>query len=403
MLMFATVAVLLLTPSVALASYSSEFNSIERSQCQAETSHQEEDDETSLLHILKQNIKHSHKVNKLKPIPPIGMVRVHKCASSTLKRIIMSLAITRNMSRMIPVDNGLGFPGPFPGIENRAMYAPPRHQFQIIVDHAVFNEENYSAYLAPGSMFLTVLREPVSQAISAYNYLKVAKSLMLKSHPFGGWESHLLWLSSLPPQVEHERDEAHFRNPQATVMGWYEYVGMTTEHDNDKSMIDQWLSTLDPNFNQIGGYALQDRFDESMVLLQRRLKVDIKELAYIYNNEGTENVQPTDRQREQLKQSLTVDIALYNHFNRTFAKFWHQDEEENKELLYTLQQANAEYEAFCSSETETIHPTGFCQLWVDGDVFKFGTDAVEKDKRWPWDEAAQEVYGCVPPSCQDVE
>jgi hypothetical protein len=398
MSMMALVAalLLLLTPPAALASQSGISTVIERSPCQGECKVREGDVGTSLLQ--KNNIlgkQPTIETAKLKPIPPIGLVKKHKCASSTLKRIVESLGITRNMSRMMPVNKRLGFPVAFPGLDNSAKYTP-KHQFQLIVDHAIFNEEKYRSYLAPDPVFITPLREPVSQAVSAFNFFKVAKKPSLKLNASQSWESHLEWLKNLPFKVEHDKDMEYFLNPQAALMGWYEWVGMTSVYDHNKTVIDRWLDTLDSSFGEIGSQFFQDRFDESLVLLQRRLKVDIKEMAYLYKRKGTENVEPTSRQRDQLKEFLTVDIALYDHFNKKFTEFWHRDEEENLKLLNELQQAKAKYEAFCGSESEKAHPTGFCRIWHSDRWLK------RADGAWPWHEATIELFGCVPPSCTKI-
>merc|ERR1712224_1095341 len=153
-----------------------------------------------------------------------------------------------------------------------------------------------------------------------------------------------------------------------------------------------WISTLDSLIGGIGGQVLQEYFDEGLVLLKRRLQLDIKELSYIYYNAGDKHVEPTEPQRKRLSKLLTVDNALYDHFHMKFAKYWDQDKQENEELLHSLRQANSEYETFCGSNTEK-GAFGFCSLWSEP-----GADLVPyiEDN---FDECVQELYGCMPPSC----
>jgi hypothetical protein len=294
----------------------------------------------------------------------------------------------------------LGWPQVFPGTESIAKNGPPHHQYDIIASHAIFNKAEWSGYLRHEPVYTMSLRQPMDQAISAYNFFKVQRvgdvnqtedyhPRLSKAFPHWGWESHIAYLQSMPLEVHQDKLNSLFRNPQAYDLGWYEYAGWTAEHDKNVSMINQWLRTLDSSFNQIGGQVLQEHFDEGLVLLKQRLKVDIKELAYRRINKGHFKILPTEEERQQLRQFLTVDFALYDHFNKTFAKFWEQDEQDNKELLHSLQQANAEYEAFCN--TEPVNKASeFCK--ISGTEYRYHLEE-------HWDHVVDALYGCVPPSC----
>lgn len=350
----------------------------------------EEEEDNSLLQVW-------HDKENLRAIPSMGVVKVHKCASSTTQKIAQSLAITRNMSMMFPEDTeepNIGWPSPFPGVQSLAKIGLPRHQYQSISHHAVFNETMWRAYLEekPGPVFVTVLREPVDQAISAYNYIKDQSPI--DEQLFPDWESHLFWLEHLPMDVEPRRWQSMFRNGMAWDMGWYEYVGWTAKHDYNKSMVDAWISTLEGSFNQMGGHILQEYYDEGLVLLKKRLKVDIKELSYIRTNDRNKkiHVEPTPEQRDRLKKLNPVDHALFEHFNKTFAKLWQPDDQENKELLAQLKQANADYESFCALQKG--EEKGFCRLWTGQcmDGFCAGLDTF-------YDLFVQEIGGCMPPAC----
>ena len=71
------------------------------------------------------------------------------------------------MQAMVPPDLiHLGYPDAFPGDG----YPAAQHQFDSICNHAVFNYDRFASYLRSDPVWFTILREPVSRAISAFNY-----------------------------------------------------------------------------------------------------------------------------------------------------------------------------------------------------------------------------------------
>lgn len=216
------------------------------------------------------------KASTVAPISPVGYCKTLKTGSSTLMWILESLALTRGLKVMWPSSNEfLGYPYPFPGDLLIAQYGLPSHQFDMIRNHAVFNQEAFSGYLKPDPVFCTILREPTSQAISAFNYFP---------HDVKDWESHIAHL-------EHSNDHHGFEwglypNNQAYSLGWYEYVGGSTKYDNNSTLIKEWLGSLDDAFGPSGSMILLEYFDEGLVLLGERLHVEPSELAYLLSNEN---------------------------------------------------------------------------------------------------------------------
>ena len=107
------------------------------------------------------------------PLPPIIHLKTHKTGSETFANIIHRLGDRRNMRFMDTDDDfggqqkDFGWPGAFPGLGH---YGAPQHQYDILNSHAVFRGELMRAYIAPNPFFVTIVREPGAQAVSAYNY-----------------------------------------------------------------------------------------------------------------------------------------------------------------------------------------------------------------------------------------
>jgi len=236
------------------------------------------------------------------PIPPLMFLKTHKTGGSTVASILHRMVDCRNMRVMLPQDDiFLGWPWSFPGSDNALKFGPPAHQFDAIMNHAVLNLSLAQAYLKPHPYFMTIVREPVEQVISSKNY-------------FDGWVS---WDSFLSPSGG---SSSFRRNPQALDLGWYDFVGGSTEFDNNQSKISEWISTLDKYLNSS---IITEYMDEGLVLLSHELQVDLEEMKYIKMKDNTKHkVLPSESQRQIIASMNTVDSALYAHWNRSFWQKW---------------------------------------------------------------------------------
>lgn len=298
----------------------------------------------STLHVAADTSK-----NAIASAPPIGLVKTHKTGSSTLFRILSNFVFRRGMPIMFPEDHHhLGWPHSFPGQENEVV--APQHQYEFIGHHAVFNSEKWRSYLAPHPHFTSLLREPSSQAVSAYNYYFESWS----------WPEFIKTVSETqaPRSTKFDFDlkvTPYLLNPQAWDLGWYEYVGFTTEYDRNDSVIQTWLDDLQEK-HFTAGMVLTEYYDEGLVILAKSLKCTPDEFAYIRQNEGSNrSFTPSADQLQQLANLYTVDRALYDHFNKTFWDMWLGiDAVERNRHLSQLRNTSAHLDACCQAGGELI-------------------------------------------------
>jgi len=254
--------------------------------------------------------------------PPMAFIKTHRSGSSTLASIIHRIGDARNMTFVLPAGdkhaNALGWPAAFPGVEALAFNGAPMHQFDIICNNAVFNAQRMKEYLKPSPMFFTVLRSPVAQVESSFEFF----------HPpcESGWDARINWIDNLD-RIEEQKNmgergpvlKAQFRNSQAADLGWYEHAGSTAD-DGDDGAISEWIDGIDSSFGLV---MLTEYFNEGLTLLRRKLGLDISDLRYIRMKRGSAGrEQPTPEQMDRIKEFNHVDMKLYNHFNRTFWKQW---------------------------------------------------------------------------------
>jgi len=294
-------------------------------------------------------------------IPPIGFVKTHKTGSSTVASIILRVGLEHNRSVMLPEtdDTHLGWPASFPGSEVDRASGGPRHQYDVIVHHAVFNNAAYRSYLRPKPFFITVLREPTSQAISAYHYYTRVKDSLGDTT----WAEHLDLIENGSHPIVFN---ALFRNSQAYDLGWYEtqlgrtfgfindsWISEAYKSDHDEVSVQAWIDTLDFDFRRSGIVLILEYIDEGLVLLRQRVGCRVSDMAYtIVNPRKDRPVLPSSEELLRLRAINSVDCKLYQHFNKTFWLKWNGGNQTvlNMELS-ELRHLNTELSRACSGNS----------------------------------------------------
>jgi len=272
-------------------------------------------------------------------IPSVVLVKTHKTGSSTLANILHRLGDVRGSKFLLPMadDIFLGWPSSFPGQGQTAAEA----SVDVISNHAVYNSERMQYFMRSPPFFITLLREPRGQAVSAYNYFSGKQD----------WEQHVSWLESEASPGSTDMQSALYLNPQAHDLGWYEYVGQTRAYDTDVMKIQQWLTELDNDFIGRGLVILSEHFDAWLVLLQRGLGCDLRELSYVRLKTAEGKSEPDPLQLHRLLEVSAVDVSLYTHYKRAYSKQWFAGDvsEQNSDLV-RLKRYNRQLELACGDD-----------------------------------------------------
>lgn len=292
-------------------------------------------------------------------VPPLAFIKTHRTGSSSIANIIYRLGDERSLSFLLPTGDeaqALGWPGPFPGPD---LEAKPTHSFDIICNEAVFAEEHMRRFLKPSPLFFTVLRQPLSQLQSSFEFF---------NPPCGNdWDARMVWLEKVM-QTQDPSEElgpqgsdlvAQFRNSQAHDLGWYERQGHSIGFDQDDKAINTWLEEI---HESLGFVMLTEYFNEGLVLLGRKLGLQVRDLAHVRLQSGGEGEGRnhsggfTPEQARRVEGLAHVDVLLYSRFNRTFWHAWDQaggyDELDGE--LQELRFRNEALEDACSKKNEQV-------------------------------------------------
>ena len=100
----------------------------------------------------------------------VFFLKTHKCASSTIQNVFLRYGARHDLNFVLPtLGNYLGNQAPF----HRAMTSmAPWHRigYNIFCHHTVFNEQEVTAIMPADTVYVTIVRDPVTLFESLYSY-----------------------------------------------------------------------------------------------------------------------------------------------------------------------------------------------------------------------------------------
>ncbi|KAL3869677.1 hypothetical protein ACJMK2_042339 [Sinanodonta woodiana] len=242
----------------------------------------------------------------------IAFLKVHKAASSTIQNILYRFGYARNLSFVLPIlDNYFSKQiGDVP----KVLKPLNAKKHDILCNHAVFNYTVISSYIMEDSVYIAIIRNPLSSFISAANYYRYM------------W--NYAYLTKIP-----EKDFLHqlINNPskyepkQTFLSKTYNRMAYDFGFDfqaikRDKKDVDKYLEYLNERFSLV---MLAEYVDESLVLMKRLFNWKLKDIIYLSKNEFTKNVTITVSSEDinVFKIRNFIDYNFYDFFHK---RFWNQ-------------------------------------------------------------------------------
>ena len=111
-------------------------------------------------------------------------VKIHKTGSTTFQNIIFRLGMQRDLFFAL-FDCSYGMP--YPNAPNDSyLYSHPTHpkfqgRFHILTDHAMFDTEATKSYIPEDTPVITLLRHPLDQLSSTFEFFKMAEKFGMKA------------------------------------------------------------------------------------------------------------------------------------------------------------------------------------------------------------------------------
>ncbi|XP_060710728.1 galactose-3-O-sulfotransferase 2-like [Hemiscyllium ocellatum] len=247
-----------------------------------------------------------HPRKSCQPKTHVMFLKTHKTASSTILNILYRFGEARNLMFALPNSYQFGYPFLF-STRKIKYYSPTKLQeYHIICNHMRFFRPQVEKVMAKGTMYFSILRNPVTLAESSFTYYKGTSSAFKKV------ESLEQFLSD-PWRYYSARERG---NQYARNLMWFDF-GFDPNANDTADYVELVLKEIGATFHLI---LLSEYFDESMILLKDALCWEFDDVvSFKLNFRSNVTVrQLSEDATRRVKAWNALDWKLYLHFNRTF-------------------------------------------------------------------------------------
>lgn len=265
---------------------------------------------TTLTHSLA---KHwgSGKASLGKQGPPnIVFLKTHKTGSSTVQNILFRAGERHNLTMAFPrYSYQFAYPEHFSRdfVED---LLPRTAHFNLLCSHMRLDVKEVQAVVPPPAIFLTILRDPVQTFESVFHYYQ---NIVPAFQPLANHSRPLLAFLEAPDRYYNGQEASNglARNPMTFDLG------LNTSQEAASSS--WWAGELE-RFNQTFQLVMiAEHFDESLLLAQELLGLDMEELVYVRLNVRHKGEKPLAKDLVQKIQAWNwFDVQLYRFFQSVF-------------------------------------------------------------------------------------
>ena len=242
-------------------------------------------------------------------------LKTHKTGGSTIANILFRYGDSRNLTfalgSVAQGGNHLGWPQRFRLSSTLPVYRP----LNILCSHTVFNKKPMN-WLFPReiSKYVTIIRNPVDNFESVFNYYHMGKGLGLGNDPVVSLKEFLERPSSFYNTSGARKPSINARNPMMFDLG------LSQKYFQNNTAVTEYINFLNKEFDLV---MIMEYFDESLILLKRLLCWEIDDILNVKVNERLDKEKASnlsDRVKENIKRWNKADVLLFTYFNATFWK-----------------------------------------------------------------------------------
>lgn len=272
---------------------------------------------------------------------PLVWIKTHKTGSSTMTNVFHRIVTRLGHRVAVPKDNlFIGWPREGTMLRSVMPYHGSPFNFEALGSgHSRYNRP-LMEQIVPGSdaAYITLLREPVSHIKSSWRYWGI------QQHIKGKFSKDITLDQYLSNPAGNQKyatgsDLYLLHNSQAYDLG----LGV----DDPVSAVERLIEHMDAHFALV---LITEYFDESLVLLKRRLSLRMSDIVYfrLKVNKKPHMVPAVDHLAPSILQYNRLDAMLYAHFN---ASLWKQIEREEgfHEEVAAMRQQQEQWTTTCTS------------------------------------------------------
>ncbi|XP_077869913.1 galactose-3-O-sulfotransferase 2-like [Saccoglossus kowalevskii] len=281
---------------------------------------------------------------KCREVMRVVFIKTHKTASSTTASIFQRFGYSRNLSFVLP-ENGNVFSASsgfkrsmvnwrrFPSLNGGKHY-------DMLTNHVGYNRHEIEAII-PNATYVTVLRHPVNQLVSAFSYFQWSRTIKSKN----GSNPDLL--STFMQSPMHFLEDISYGNYQGHN-GQLHDLGFRTNSNLTDDLVYKYIEVLDREIDLV---LITEYLDESLLILKNQLCWSMDDIVYISKGVAQSKLTITQNTRDKILRWNSGDLLLYEHFNRTL---WEKIDAYGPTFMRDLQQFRDKLQ---EKKTECVIPS----------------------------------------------
>ena len=278
---------------------------------------------------------------KCSPVQHVLFLKTHKAGSSTVTNILFRYGDARGLTFILGGDTLIGWPTRF-RLGQAFAFDGTRPNF--LASHTRFNKKTMN-FLFPhdASKYITIVRNPVKQFESVFNYMGVGKVFGFGGDPTESLKAFLQQGIEFK-DIKKTRSSSLARNPQSFDLG------LDYKFYQDAKAVEDYIAFLDKEFDLV---LISDYFDESAVLLKRVLCWEFEDVVFMKTNERLDKERAmsiSDDIIENIKRWNKADMLLFEHFNQTLWNKIKMEGESFYEDLATFRKMKADLKSQCFTD-----------------------------------------------------
>ncbi|XP_064606105.1 galactose-3-O-sulfotransferase 3-like [Liolophura sinensis] len=244
-----------------------------------------------------------------KEVLKVAFLKTHKTGGTTVMNVIQRFGHVRNLVFALPRStNYLGFGETV--TPNAILPAPKGQSYDLLINHVVYNRHAFRQIMPKETVYVTIIRHPMEQFLSAIEYLK-GKLGYLKKLPENNSASAFLRNASYYETKDHKWS---FTNNRMSFD-----LGLDHTLYHDAAKVKQFIRDIDQDFKLV---MITEYMDESLLLLKKYLCWSFRDILYIPRNVNIKKVRYnfTSEERKAHRTWAKADYELYDYFLFKFKK-----------------------------------------------------------------------------------
>lgn len=276
----------------------------------------------------------------------VVFLKVHKTGSSSVQNIFLRFGDSRNLTFILGHDDKNKSQSGFPNVisykntlnDDLIVPPPPGETYEILCCHLIFNRSSFTRYLPPDSVYIGIVRDPITRLESAIRYFRMFSNVNLSD-----FADDPLAFDKRLPSMANNRMAFEFGFPLHLFPS--KSVGISP---NSFLEVTDYLNQLKEIFHLI---LVNEYMNESLILMKRVLNWHVKDVIYQKKLVAKPEVKRIFSENDvpKLQRYLHLDYTLYNMAVKELKKKIDQAGEDLKDEVNHFNAVIGKVTEYCES------------------------------------------------------